>query len=486
MKKIVRILAITGAVLTLIINIFQYDHTKYNADPYETRLIKQTDLFSNHSNATKGEKRVSIYLGKAEAGTPVEVLESYFEWIKVQLPDGTMGWTSEMNIPLPPQALSRHTKNPLCGIYDQPDTRKGKQLKRLKKRTLLTVLEHYEDTSIRGYTYGFTKVRAKDGTEGWMKDYHIERVGWKQPRRIKRHVRRYEKKPFLKKWTGKSIEKFVKKFAEPSGIKLEEGKKIYYFNNIFLYDGDRVEIGMQVTVADDKIEAINRSHRITKWIGKFPLSSTLRSPLLMNIFWNIFSYGESKSYNKFGDTTGESGFKQHGVFSWIIAIIAAAAFLSMFYVIVAFPYTMMHKVAWRYSQDTSHSNNAVLTVVWVGAVVFGYLFFVFLNVNLQAFNNYFLLHFLFSLGMTTGFINKWRSDLMYHRCRKCRYWSGTHDRSELLGVTESTRTTTYSDGRRSKDKGTTEHWRDFQYCNRPECGYRWYIDRTWWSGWSRS
>lgn len=486
MKNIVRILAIAGAILSLIINIFHFDRTKYNADPYETRLIKQAELYSNHSRATKGDKRVSVYLGVANAGTPAKVMESHFDWIKIQLPDGTMGWTNEMNIPLPAQALCRHTRNPLCGIYDKPDTKNGTQLKRLKKRTMLTVLEHYEDTSRPGYTYGFTKVRAKDGTEGWIKDYHIERVGWELPRRIKRTNKRYEKVPFIKKWTGKPIEKFIKKFAEPSGIKWEEGKKIYYFNTIYLYDRDRVEIGMQIPVQDDTIEAINRTHRITKWIGKFPLSATLRSPLLMNTIWTVFSYGESKSYDKYGDTGGDSGFKKRGIFSWIIAIAAMAALLAMFYVIVAFPYTMMHKIAWRYSLDTSHSNNTVLMLASAGGIVFGYIFFVFLNVNLQAFNNYFLLHFLFSLGMTIGFINKWRSDLMYNRCQKCRYWSGTHDRSELLGVTESTRTTTHSDGHKTRDKGTTEHWRDFQYCNRPECGYRWYIDRTWWSGWSRS
>ncbi|MCD6182153.1 MAG: hypothetical protein J7K89_07175 [Candidatus Cloacimonetes bacterium] len=71
--------------------------------------------------------------------------------------------------------------------------------------------------------------------------------------------------------------------------------------NIFQYDGDRVEIGMQVTVADDKIEAINRSHRITKWIGKFPLGSALRSPLLKNMLWNIYKLEKQVLREMFSD-----------------------------------------------------------------------------------------------------------------------------------------------------------------------------------------
>ncbi|RLC57865.1 MAG: hypothetical protein DRH89_02515 [Candidatus Cloacimonadota bacterium] len=483
--KIVKILAIIGFVLTLVINIFQYDKTVYGTDPYLSKLVKDAEIYSNHSTQTTSDKRVSLLVTNAKAGTSVHILENYFAWCKIQLPDGTMGWTDEKNLQIPDDALCRHTNNALCGLYDQPDARNGKQLLRLKKRTYLTILDHKTVTKARGYETGFTKVKAPDGTIGWIKDYHIERAGWKQPRRIKRKEWRYNKNSFINKWTGKDIEKFTKKFAEPSAIKNDNGKKIYYFNNIFLYDRNRVELGLKLTVVNNEIENINRSHRIKKWIGSFPLSSFLRSPLLNNNFWYFLSLAASQSYDKFGDKV-KAKYQPNGWLRWVIVIVVGSALLSFFFMLVYLPYYLWDKATFRASEDKTKANNTILMIAVLGAIVLGYLWFVFLNVNFNAFNNYFLLHILFCLGMTTGFISKWNSDLMYNRCTRCRFWSGTHDYSELLGVTESTQTTTYSDGSKKREKGKTEHWRDHRYCNRQECGHKWYIDRNFWSGWKRA
>jgi len=481
--KIVKILAIIGFILFLMFNFLQYDKTIYKTKPALSKLTKDAELYSNSCTPSASEKRVSVSVATVSAGTPVQIMETYLSWCKVQLSDGTMGWTEERNLEITASALCRYPHNPFCAIYEEPKT-DSKQLLRLKKRTYLQILAHQDVTASRGYETGFTKVKAPDGTIGWIKDYHLERAGWEQPRRIKRKEWRYTKDSFNKKWIEQDFEKFTKKFAEPAAMKNEEDKQIYYFNNIFLYDKDRVELGLQVTVSNHKIEAVNRSHRITKWIGKFPLSSFLRSSLLNNHFWYFFSLGEKQSYDKYGDEVKPKA-QRKGIIRWIFMIVFGAIFLTFYYSLVAVPYFIWDKFTRKQSLDTSKSNGQIKFIATTGAIVLGYLWFVFLNVNFSAFFNWFALHFLFCIGLTIGFIDKWVSDLMYKRCSRCRYWSGKNESSELLGVTEHTKTTTYSDGHKTHEKGKTEHWRDYQYCERTECGHRWHIDRTWWSGWRR-
>ena len=484
--KILRILALIGFAITLFANLFNIDKTKYNAEPYPSRLVNDVTLYSGPSTKTASEKRVSVVVTEAKAGTPVQIMEAYHSWCKVQLPSGEMGWTEEANLQIPSHALTRNPTDPGCGLYETPDYREGKQLIRFKKRSYLQILEHKTVKPAVGRETLYAKAKAPDGTIGWIRKNNFETAGWEQPRRIKRKDWRYEKNPFIKKWTGKDIDKLIKKYAEPTAIGKENGKLIYYFNNLFLYEKDRVEMGLQMKTADGKIEEISRSHRIVKWIGKFPLSAALRSSFIMNNFWDFFSFGELNSYDKYGDKVNEQKIKRGTWYWWIIVIILGSALLSMFYVIVALPYMIMDKVAYHFSLDKSKSNGTILMIAATGAIVLGYLYFVLMNTNFGAYNNWFLLHFLFCLGLTTGFISKWRGDLMYKRCQRCRFWSGTHDRSELIGATETTHTTTYSSGRKEVEKGTTEYWVDYQYCNRTECGYRWTVRRTVWSGWRRS
>lgn len=484
--KIFRILVIIGFAITLFTNLFHTDKRKYNANPYPSSLINDVFLHSYPSYKSANEKRVSVEVANANAGTQVQVLETDHSWAKIKLPSGEMGWTERTNLQLPTAALTRYHNDPGSGLYETPDYKEGKQIKRFKKRTYLQILEYKTVKPERGTETLYARAKAPDGTTGWIRSYNIELIGWEQPRLIKRNDWRYEKDPFIKKWNGKEFDKFEKKFSEPSATAIEDGKAIHYFNNIYLYDKDRVEMGMKITVEEGKIVDITRSHRITKWIGKFPLSTALRSSFIMNNFWNFFSFSELRSYDKYGDEVKGTNIKTGTWYWWILVIILGSTILSMFYVLVAAPYLIMDKVAYHFSLDKSKSNKLILMIASLGAIVSGYLYFVFLNTNFGAYNNWFLLHFLFSLGLLTGFISKWRGDLMYKRCQRCRFWSGTNDRSELIGATETTQTTTYSSGRKDVEKGTTEYWVDYQYCNRTECGYHWTIRRTVWSGWRRA
>ncbi len=473
-------------ILTLAVNFVQKDGRVFNSEPYASKLTKSAELYSNYFRTAVREDRSSTLVGKAPAGTPVKVMEEYNHWFKISLPSGNMGWIDEDNLAFSPGALTKHYHNALCALYDKPDTRNGKLLKKINSREWLIRLEHKTIKTPRSTnSVDYSKVKAADGTTGWIKEYHLERVGWEQPRLIKRRDWHFDKNAFISHWKGKSIEDFIAKFSEPSGIKNDKATKTYFFNNIILFDAEHKETGIQATAKDGIIEDFNRTGRTVKWIGYFPLSDVLRSSFVMNGLWGIFDLTSHKSYDKYGDELSKELFNLPKWASIILLILFMIAFLALFYLIMYVPYFVAHKIAYHYSLNRSLANKIILTIAAICSLVLGYLYFVFTNVNIGVFNNWFLLHFLFAVGMTIGFISKWRSDLLYVRCAKCRFWSGTDNGSDLVSRTDKTLTTTYADGHKTRDKGVEEVWIDHRLCANEECGFAWDIRRTWFSGWSR-
>jgi len=484
--KIVIILSIIAAILTGIVNIFQFDERVFNSEPFMSSLIKDTEIYSYPSLKGSTDEWSSVPIGQALAGSRVNVLENHFSWYKILLNNGTMGWVKETNLQASKGALTKHYNNPLCALFDKPDAREGKVLKRIDKREYLTILEHKNVRQSPTNIVPYSKVKAADGTIGWIKDYHLERIGWKQPRLINRRNWRFSKASFISDWQGRDISDFINKFSEPSAIKMIDKGKIYFFNNIYLYDGTRKEMGLQAKTTDGKIESFDRTGRITKWIGYFPFSETLRSSILMNNFWDIFDLAGHKSYDKYGDAVKKTLFEMSTWVRVLILIVVSATFLALFYLILYLPYFITHKIAYHYSLNRKLANKIILFIAASGAIVLGYFYFVFINVNIGVFNNWFLLHFLFALGMTIGFIGKWRTDLLYKRCAQCRDWSGVSNGSEKIGSIEKTLVTTYSDGHKTTEKGVEEHWIDHRICTNQDCGLTWDVYRTFWSGWSRA
>ncbi|MCB9090189.1 MAG: SH3 domain-containing protein [Calditrichae bacterium] len=486
--KVIVIAALIAAMLTFANNFFQKDERIFDAEPYPTKLIHKTDLFSNHFDQGTHEEWASISIGTAAAGTPVKVMEpGRLQWYKIQLADGTMGWVPEENLQASKEGLIRRARNKHVHLWDNLDFRNRKTIKEVNGREWVTRLETASPKLSRGGTpMHFSRIRTEDGTSGWVDDYDIERVGWKQPRLIDRQEWRFNKSAFLADWQGKPVDEFIQKFAEPAAIQHNNGRDIYFFNNIFLYDGDRKEMGIQAIARSGVIEEIGRTGRVTKWIGYFPLSEALRIPFVINHIWGIFDLAHNDSYDNYGDAISRDLFDMPGWAKFIIAIVFIGIFLALFYIILYVPYFVTEKIAYRISLNRKLNNGIIGTIGTVGAIVLGYLYFVFVNVNIGVFNNWFLLHFLFALGMTVGFIGKWRNDLLYQRCQRCRYWSGTDNGSDLVSRTHKTLTTTYSSGRKTVDHGTAETWIDHRLCANNQCGFSWDVVRNYFSGWSRN
>jgi len=480
--KIVAILASVAFVITLAVNIFHKDQRVFNSEPYSTKLIKKADMFSNHFTKGANEEWASMPVGTAAAGTPVKVMEGYSKWYRISLPNGTMGWVQEENLQPSEGGLIRRASNKTVGVWATPEKKKGNLVTDVGGREWVTRLGHTSVKQSRG-NWGFTKIKTSDGKVGWIDDYDIERVGWKQPRLIDKKIWRFDKSSFVSDWQGKPVEDFIKKFSEPDAIQNDKGNKIYTFNNIFLYDGDRKEIGIKAITKAGNIEEIGRTSRVTKWIGYFPLTGALRSSFVMNRFWDFFDLKAHSWRDKYGDQISEKYFSLPKWASIVLLILFIAMFLALFYVVLYVPYFVVQKIAYRISLNRKLKNGIILTIAGTGGAVLGYIYFMFIAVNIGVIHNWFIIFLLFAIGMTYGFIGKWKSDLLYNRCVQCRYWSGTDNGSDLVSRTHRTLTTTHSDGHRTREKGTQEVWLDHRLCANKQCGYAWDVVRTFWSGW---
>lgn len=481
-----------AGLLTLLLTVasflFTSDERVFNGDPFPSRLIRKAELYSNHFRADTRENWTSMAIGTAPAGTAVSVMEEGpSQWYKIQLPDGTMGWVEESALQPSDGGLIRSPQHRSVHLWDSLDKAGRTIVAEVPGRDWVTRIDHAGARHGSGGTeVTYSRVRTADGAVGWVYDWDVERIGWKQPRLIDRREWRFNKAGFVADWTGKPIAAFLDAFAEAAARVRRNGADVYYFNNIFLYDGDRKEMGIQAVTRDGVIESFERSGRITKWIGLFPLSETLRMPVIMNGIWDILDLGANHSYDAFGDRTAAIDLDLPTWASVAIAVLFAGFYLAMIYLILFVPFWVSNGIAWRISQNRNLANGVILTIAAATGLVLSYLYFVFTNVNIGLFNNWFVLHVLFVVGMTLGFLGKWRGDLMYRRCAQCRYWSGTDNGSDLLSRTHQTLTTTYNTGRKTVDKGTQEVWVDHRLCENPQCGNRWDVIRTFFTGWSRA
>ncbi|MCD6233792.1 MAG: hypothetical protein DRP86_03225 [Candidatus Neomarinimicrobiota bacterium] len=474
--------AIFAVIITFLVNVFQKDRRIYEAEPYASVIIEDADLMSNHRWRGASDDWVSRVVGQVSAGTPVQVMEGHSEWYKILMDDGTMGWIHENHLKPSEKVLVREVESRTIDIWDKPETAGHKVIGEVRGRKWVTRLEESPKALNK---QAFTRIRTEDGKEGWVFSYDLERIGWKQPRLIQRDEWRYNKKRIVKRWTGRPVEKFIGRYSEPHAIMIDDGRKIYFFNNLYLFNGHRKEIGTQVITENGNIQDFHYSARPGQLIGRFPLSATLRFPIIMNNLWHVFDLSYHKSYNRFGDRLSETIYNPPRWLSWILVILVVISFISLFYIILFVPYYISNKIAFSVSLNQKLANKIILLVAAISGIILGYIYFVFINVNIGTFNNHFFIHFLFVLGMTIGFISKWKSDLLYNRCSKCRNWSGSDAGSELVDKSEHTLTTTYSSGNKTVEHGTKEVWLDHRLCTNQECGHFWSIVRTRWSGWHR-
>jgi len=236
--------------------------------------------------------------------------------------------------------LVKYISDGACGLWDIPNYGKGKQIRRINKREMLTIIGGPEQIN---NTLAFYKVKDKNDTVGWINASYLTRVGWEVPRFVDRKKWRYKKDPFDEDWLGKSVGEFIEKFAEPGAIKNDGGKKIYYFNNIYLYKDDHKYIGQQVITQNGIIEEIKQSGTVTKWTGYFPLSNELRSNFFMNTIWDLANLRDYERLDKYGDSQATK-FESKWV-RIIVAILFIILILSLFYIILYVPYFVTDKIA---------------------------------------------------------------------------------------------------------------------------------------------
>ncbi|HEY9115732.1 MAG TPA: SH3 domain-containing protein [Bacteroidales bacterium] len=471
------ILAALALILIVLNIVTSSDKRNFDAEPYNTQLINQAELYSNSRLPGQTDKMASVLVGSAPAGTKIEVLEpGILDFYKVMLPDGTMGWVEGKNIKQSETVMVKYISDAACGLWDAPNYVKGKQIRRISEREMLTIIDGPEQVN---NTLAFYKVKDKNDTIGWINESYLSPMGWEVPRFVDRKTWRYKKDSFEEDWIGKPVGEFIEKFAEPGAIKNESGKKTYYFNNIYLYKDDHKYIGQQLVTQNGIIEEVKYSGTDTKWTGYFPLSNELRSNFFMNTIWDLANFRDYERLDKYGDSKATQ-FDSKWV-RILVAILFIILILSLFYIILYIPYFVTDKTASRLSLNPKLSNSIIKTIVLVGTAVLGYLWFVFISVNIGVFNEYFLIFMLFSLGMAMGLIGMWSSSLLYNRCRKCHLWTGSDNGSEMVAAYDHTRTSTGSSGYSKSEHGRSEIWIDHRLCT--NCGFMWDIRRRFWSGW---
>jgi hypothetical protein len=473
------IMAVLALILIILNVVTRSDKRNFDTEPYSTQLIKKTELYSASRLTGQTDNMASVLIGTAPAGTNIEVLEpGILDFYKVKLPDGTVGWIEGKNILQSKIVLVKYISDAACGLWDVPNYWKGKQIRRISEREMLTIIGGPEQVN---NTLAFYKVKDKNDTVGWINESYLSRVGWEVPRFVKRKTWRYKKDSFDKDWIGKPVSEFIEKFAEPGAIKNEGGKKTYYFNNIYLYKDDRKYVGQQLITQNGVIDEIKYGGTVAKWTGYFPLSNELRSNFFMNTIWDLANFKDYERLDKYGDSVATQ-FESKWV-RIIVAILFIILMLSLFYIILYIPYFATDKIAAYFSLNPKLSNSIIKTIVLTFTAVFGYLWFVFISVNIGVFNDYFLIFIFFSLGMALGLIGIWSSSLLYNRCRKCHLWTGSDNGSEMVAAYDHTRTSTSSSGYSTTEHGKSEIWIDHRLCT--NCGYMWDIRRRFWSGWGR-
>jgi SH3-like domain-containing protein len=480
-----KILRKSLTVLLLISGCFIFsscDRSTYvSIEPTKATIANAGKVYSNFAmdlnNANN--KIYSEVVSKAKSGQRVLIMESgRWDDFKIQMPDGSMGWiegeylkpSKNTFIKYQSSGNNRHIASNRGAIGSD-----RKIVKEVNEKTAVTRLEEYREVKrVRGREniLNWTKVRTEDGTEGWIMSDYLYKVVIDSNRFINRKEWRYGMDYFVEEWKGKSIEKFIEKFKEPSGIKITEKQSIYYFNNIFLFNRNNESYGVRVYVKDSLIETIDAGAHKTSWVSYLPLSSALRINLVGNYIgnWNYM-------FEDTGDPNGIHIDIRDYMPEWLSFIVILLVFLiglGILYFILKIPFIIVNKVTYKQSLNRKLFNRRIMLYAILGSIILGYLFSLIMLVNVYPFNDYFFITAIFCLGMILRNISKWRNDLGYNRCNAatCHQWTGEHSWTEYLGGEKVTQT--MRDG--STNTQTTRRYREHRICS--ACSHEWSILRT--------
>ena len=477
-------LNIVAIIFLILLFTTNTDERVFNAEPTAATIATQADMYSYHRFKGQNENYASEYLSTVPAGQEVSIMEVWSDWYKILLKNGNMGWIESKNVKRTKRTLVTYTSNAWCKLYSTHSNDKDKIVKDFEKPEWIERIDSYVDKRNVNNQVEFEKVKTEDGTTGWIRSYFLDQVGIEQIRFIDRSNWQYNRDSFIDTWKGENIDKFIEEFSEPMAIKIEPENKVYYFSNIYLYKNEDKFIGVKLTVDNGTINEINPIGYTSKWIGYFPFADDLRFPFVINNIGDLFDLSAWKGY----DERGENNEEGIDLPDWIqipLAILFIVSLFAFVYTIMYVPYFISDKIAHQFSLSPKYSNRIVLLFSSILGVVLGYFWFVFSSVSINVFNEWIFFHFFFVLGMTIGYIQMWKSKLMYVRCQRCGQWTGVHDGSELISSSDISRTVTYSSGRRETSSGKEEVWIDFRKCINDGCGNAWSILRRWFSGFYR-
>jgi len=448
--------------------------------PVKATALKTGNIYSNSTLDVSNSKHFSEVTGEVHPGQTLWVMETgFWSGYKVQLEDGTMGWIDDQNIKPFKETFIKHNS---AGNNKDIASNRGAIgadriiVKEVIEKTAVTRLEEYRENKGNDYFIDWTKVRTKDGIEGWVMSDYLRRVVAEPYRRISRKEWQYELNSFNKSWNGETIESFINKFKEPSGINKKEGEAIYYFNNIYLFDKNEEYFGVRVYVKNKLIDKIDGGGRRTSWVSYMPLSSSMRLNLIGNYIgnWNsIFERNNNPDLESFD-------IRDHvpNWLYWIIVILVFLFFLAILIFVLKIPYKILNKLILKQSLNRKYFNWTIKVFAVIGSIIVGYFFYLLVAVNIFPFREYFIITTLFCLGMIIGNIRNWINDLDYNRCNavNCHQWTGVDNGTEFLGGNTTTQTITRNDGSRETNKQTTKNYIDYRICT--ACGHKWSIYRT--------
>lgn len=446
------------------------------------KIGKSGKVYSNFTAewGKSNTKNFSEEVGDIVPGQPVTVMEfDGWDRYKVQLPDGTMGWLDGEYLEPSKHTFVKHTApstNRHIASNRGAIGAARKIVKEVNKKTAVTRLEEIPDPERSANSIDWTKVRTDDGIEGWIMSNYLYPVIMDPVRYINRKEWHYGMDSFKKKWIDEPLEKFEKKYKEPSGIKISDRQKICYFNNIYLFKDTKEYYSIRVHAIDGVIKDIDAATRRTSWVGYMPLSSLLRINVLANYLGNWQYILEDDT-----DLNKESfDMKDHlpSWLYWIVVLLIFLLMLAILFFVLKVPYYIVNKWTYKQSLNRDLFNRRIMTYAVLGSVILGYTYYVLMVANFFPFNKYFFITTLFCLGMILGNISKWRNDLDYNRCNRegCHQWTGQDNGTEFLGGSIVTQTITYNNGATEKNKQTIRKYRDHRKCS--ACGNEWSIIRT--------
>lgn len=437
-------------------------------------LASDADLYSNFpANELNNEKLYCTVIGQVRAGTEGKVLETYrSSTVKLLLPDDRVGWV-DVDFIEPLKETYVDFNYPGCYkdiTAGRTATGEREIIKEIKRKTAVTRVRELRENNI-----DWTYVRTKKGVEGWIQSRVLYAMPVDNYRWIDRKEFRFLNDRFIKKWTGRSIEKFEDKFKEAHAIINEKDAETYYFNNITLIDKEahKRRYGLIVTVENERITAIETKGSDRCWSTYLPMSNVLQSNFFSNAVGNYHHFFEGKEQPLHEEKEINNKFIRGVV---LIVILLLAAYV--LYCIMEIPFHLINMLGMSFSKNRERPNNKVYWLVVLVTILIAYPYYVFMVVNIYPFFTIFWITTLFFLGMMFGNILGWRNDLDYCRCdaEGCRLWTGIHNGTEYLGSSTIDQHVRFSNGRTEHNQQTTHYYLDHRLCT--NCGHEWSIKRT--------